>query len=309
MVIIGGPTNSGKTGLAIKIAKATNSEIISADSRQIYKYMDIGTGKKPIYSDVAYETHDDYWIMDGVKIWGYDIVTPDVLYSAGDFYEFFLKTQKKILTSGKNVLLVGGTGFYIDTVLRGGVSMHTERNIELRKELNSKTSADLRNMLPSELVESLNESEKQNKQRLIRKIEIFKAHGKIPHENILDMSGHLFINLVGPRDLLYSKADLWVDTIWEKLKIEIDNLEQLHFENSHLMNGIVYSTCKNFLEDKLTVAEAIQMTKYDLHAYIRRQLIWFKRYGKYSDFVDISVKNFDNEVLKQVESYLEKHGR
>lgn len=309
MVIIGGPTNSGKTGLALKIAKETNSEIISADSRQIYKYMDIGTGKKPIYSDVPYEAHDDYWIMDGVKIWGYDIVTPDVLYSAGDFYEFFLKTQKKILESGKNILLVGGTGFYIDTVLRGGIAIHTERNSELRKELNSKNATELRSMLPNELVESLNDSEKQNKQRLIRKIEIFKAHGAIPHENILDISGHLFINLTGPRELIYQKADLWVDTIWQKLKMETIDLTKRGYEDSHLMNGIVYSTCKNFLDKKLTETEAIQMTKYDIHAYIRRQLIWFKRYGQYSDFIDISVKNFDNDVLMQVKSYIEKHGR
>lgn len=309
MVIIGGPTNSGKTGLALKIAKETNSEIISADSRQIYKYMDIGTGKKPIYSDVLYEANDEYWIMDGVKIWGYDIVTPDVLYSAGDFYEFFLKIQEKILSSGKNVLLVGGTGFYIDTVLRGGIAMHTERNSELRKELNSKSADELRSMLPKDLVESLNESEKQNKQRLIRKIEIFNAHGAIPHENILDMSGHLFINLTGPRELLYKKADQWVDTIWQKLKMEIIDLTKRGYEDSHLMNGIVYSTCQNFLDKKLTEAEAIQMTKYDLHAYIRRQLVWFKRYSKHSDFIDISVKNFDNEVLKQVKLYLQNNGR
>src|SRR3990167_1721297 len=86
MIVITGPTSSGKTSLAIKLCKEFNGEIISADSRQVFKYMDVGTGKMPIgRDDVSIKKNDGYWIVDGVKIHMYDVIKPDEYYSASDF--------------------------------------------------------------------------------------------------------------------------------------------------------------------------------------------------------------------------------
>ncbi|MDQ5981452.1 MAG: tRNA dimethylallyltransferase, partial [Patescibacteria group bacterium] len=161
MIIIGGPTNSGKTGLAIEIAKIVDAEVISADSRQIYKNMDVGTGKIPIGSNVKIVKNKTYWIVDGVKVWGFDLINPDEIYSAADFFNYYSKVRKNIESRGKEVILAGGTGFYIDTVLRNGVSSTVKVNHTLRQKLNKLTAGELLARLPSAVAQTLNPSERQ----------------------------------------------------------------------------------------------------------------------------------------------------
>ena len=143
MIIIGGPTNSGKTGLAIKIAKKVDGEVISVDSRQIYKKMDIGTGKIPIGSNAQIVKNENYWIIDGVKVWGFDLINSDEIYSAADFFNYYSKVRGDIESRGKQVILAGGTGFYIDTVLRNGVSSTVKVNHTLRQKLNKLSVEEL----------------------------------------------------------------------------------------------------------------------------------------------------------------------
>src|SRR4030042_4789177 len=138
--IILGPTSSGKTSLAVNLCKKFNGEIISADSRQVYKNMDIGTGKLPINSNATVVKGDEKWTIDGVNIWGYDLTTPDKFFSGYDFALFALNKAAELLKAEKTVFLVGGTGFYID-LFTGNVKPSTIKpNFEMRKELENLTT-------------------------------------------------------------------------------------------------------------------------------------------------------------------------
>lgn len=104
ITILCGPTSSGKTSLAVQLCKDRGGEIISADSRQIYKYMDIGTGKKPLnVSEGFVKVLADHWELDGVKIWGYDLATPDREFTVYDFAKYALEKSKELLANGKEV--------------------------------------------------------------------------------------------------------------------------------------------------------------------------------------------------------------
>ena len=133
--VILGPTSSGKTSLSLKLAKKMNGEIISADSRQIYKTMDIGTGKLPINANVKIVRDVDKWIIDGINVWGYDLVTPDAFFSAYDFAKFALPKISRGNPENKTMFVVGGTGFYID-ILTGRVKpSNVMPDLELRATL------------------------------------------------------------------------------------------------------------------------------------------------------------------------------
>ncbi len=309
MIIIGGPTNSGKTGLAIEIAKIVDAEVISADSRQIYKNMDVGTGKIPIGSNVKIVKNKTYWIVDGVKVWGFDLINPDEIYSAADFFNYYSKVRKNIESRGKEVILAGGTGFYIDTVLRNGVSSTVKVNHILRQKLNKLTAEELIARLPSAVAQTLNSSERQNKQRLIRKVEIYTELGHMPTEKVIEKTSDLFIILQTDKKILYEKIDLWVETIWIALIEETKQLIQEGYSTSPQLRAIIYRTAVDFVEGKVEEKVARQQIKFDLHAYIRRQITWFKKYKGVADFVDISDKIFDKEITLLVKSYVNKNGK
>src|SRR4030042_2644181 len=117
MLVIYGPTVTGKTNLAIELAKNFNGELISADSRQVYRNLDTGTGKVSFQSQV--EKHKGYWIVDGVKINGFDLITPGKRFSAADFVKFSSTKIVQIIRAKKLPMIVGGTGFYIKVLLEG----------------------------------------------------------------------------------------------------------------------------------------------------------------------------------------------
>jgi len=117
MLAIYGPTVTGKTNLAIKLAHKFNGELISADSRQVYKRLNIGTGKVSFESKI--EKHDKYWVVDGVKINGFDSVKPGEQFTAADFVKFANNSIIKIIKLNKLPIIVGGTGFYIKALIEG----------------------------------------------------------------------------------------------------------------------------------------------------------------------------------------------
>ena len=309
MIIIGGPTNSGKTGLAIKIAKKVDGEVISVDSRQIYKKMDIGTGKIPIGSNAQIVKNENYWIIDGVKVWGFDLINSDEIYSAADFFNYYSKVRGDIESRGKQVILAGGTGFYIDTVLRNGVSSTVKVNHTLRQKLNKLSVEELLARQPSAVAQSLNPSERKNKQRLIRKVEIYTELGHMPSENVIEKTDNLFIILDSDKKILYEKIDLWVETIWNPLIQETRQLLEDGYTTSPQLRAIIYRTAVDFVQGKVEESLAKEQIEYDLHAYIRRQITWFKKYKGIADFVDISDKIFDKEITLLVKSYVNNNGK
>lgn len=182
--VITGQTATGKTSYAIDLAKKINGELINCDSRQIYKNLDIITGKdtdkttgtfqlkSSIHNfDIGYYTFKDF----GIPIWLYDIVHPDKAFSTFDFKTCAVEVIQDIFSRNKTPIIVGGTYFYLKHLLYGTVEIFVEPNEILRSELNNKTVADLQNILKEhdeELFNNLNNSEKYNPHRLIRKIEI-----------------------------------------------------------------------------------------------------------------------------------------
>ncbi len=186
--IITGQTATGKTDYALKLASELSGELVNCDSRQIYKHLDIITGKdldltdkichlqnKQNQFEIGYYTT---LLKPATKIWLYDIVDPKVPFSTFDYTECALQTIKDILTQNKTPIVVGGTYFYLKQLVYGGITHAVNPDWELRKELEHKTVEELQELLKNEstkIFKALNNSERHNPQRLIRWIEIAKA--------------------------------------------------------------------------------------------------------------------------------------
>ncbi|MBP8960686.1 hypothetical protein KBG31_00460 [Patescibacteria group bacterium] len=295
--VIVGPTSTGKTGLALEMCKKLNGQIISADSRQIYRHMDVGTGKIPL-GEKEIIKHEDYWEIAGINVWGYDIVNPGEYYSAYDFALFALERAKKLIQEEKMPFLVGGTGLYIDFFTQKIQGNSLPPDFNYRKSLEKKNLQELQNLLTS-LNLIANTSDFQNKHRLVRIIERNRSAPKIvatplPH---LKNVKFVFIGLTAPRDFLYNRADLWVDSIWKKDKIvlEVEKLSSLGFINSVQLNGFIYSQAIDYKKGVMVREEAIQKTKFAVHSYIRRQETYFKK-NSCIQWFDISKDNLEQTI-------------
>ncbi len=187
LLIICGPTAIGKTNLAIKLAKALNGELVSADSKQVYKGMDIGTGKDlPKSSKLQFPSSNlrlknfqiGYYSLDSIPVWLLDIVNPDYRFSVADYVECAHRVMADIHLRGKLPIMVGGTGFYIKGVVDGIETLGVEPDWDLRQKFNylgvEELQEKLRKLDPTRL-KAMNESDRNNPRRLIRAIEISKS--------------------------------------------------------------------------------------------------------------------------------------
>jgi tRNA dimethylallyltransferase len=311
MIIILGPTSSGKTTVAMEMSKYFNIEIISADSRQVYKYFDIGTGKLPVsIKDNNIEKNDSYWVINGIKIWGYDLVNPDKVYSAFDFKDFAIKREKDILARKKTPIVVGGTGFYIDALTGLKNLSNIPLNESLRIQLQDVSCDQLVERLKSFNPTRAGDIDVKNPRRLIRAIEIEEYLNVNPLYGIENISSNekkikdsLQIGLFSDREELYLRADKWVDNIWDKLIKETDSLLKSGFENTPPIQGLVYKTSVAFMKGYFGKDEAIQRIKFDIHAYIRRQQTWFRKNPNIK-WIDIKDHNYIINIKNLIQSYL-----
>jgi len=301
--VILGPTSSGKTSLAIKLCTKLNGEIISADSRQIYKFMDVGTGKVPIGKDVAIERKDDFWVLDNVKVWGYDLVTPDEDFSAYDFAKFGLTVAGDLTEKSIVPFLVGGTGLYIDFFTHRIKDIIGPPDLELRKELEKKNLKGLQQDVRS-LNLLLNTSDFNNKRRLVRILERNKTSKSPTPLPYLENAKFVFIGLTASRDFLYKRVDGWVDSIWEDdiIVTEVSDLISLGYVDSRRISGLIYGNAVDFLNTEKTREEAVQKTKFNLHAYIRRQQTYFKR-NKAIKWFDVTQDNLTENVYNYIKNF------
>jgi tRNA dimethylallyltransferase len=199
--VITGQTATGKTQKAIDLASADHGEIINADSRQIYKKLDLITGKDLNITDGDFHLKRKLTIFDigfymihgtDIPLWLYDVIDPNEPFSAFDYRECALAVIADIIDRGKTPIIVGGTYFYLKHLLYGSVQMNGEPDSELRQELNQKKVHELQYILETEneaLFHSLNDSDKQNPHRLIRKIEITRNMGtpEAPPQRLHDL--------------------------------------------------------------------------------------------------------------------------
>jgi tRNA dimethylallyltransferase len=303
--IILGPTSSGKTSLALELCQRFNGEIISADSRQIYKNMDIGTGKLPVGKDARLEKLGTNWILNGVKIWGYDVTTLDKFFSGYDFSLFALEKAKEILKSGKNVFLVGGTGFYIDIFTGRVKPSKVKPDLELRESLNLMSLEGLQEKLCSLSMKVFEKTDKNNKVRLIRALEreVSKEINEveIPYLKNCDF---VYIGLNAPREVLYKRADLLVEEVFKAGVVdEVKRLIDLGHGKSPKLQGLIYKSVVQFIDGKLSKEDAIQQAKYDIHQYIKRQLTYFRK-NEDIFWVDISKDDYKKIIYNKIEKEL-----
>ncbi len=301
-VVILGPTCTGKTSLALTIAKKIGACIVSVDSRQVVKHMDIGTGKLPVLQETTDVVRKkDVWELNGVSVFGYDLVEPDQYYSAFDFYNYYQGTRPLLAKH----LLVGGTGFYLD-VLTGLVTIQGQGpDMALRKTLEQLTTEELAAML-LEFTKGKNPAiDLNNRTRLTRAVEKLKrpvAEHAIAR-SAQNPADYWLVGLTAERALLYKRADAWLDSIFGEALIQEVLFIQEHFPMTSRLNGLVYKNVVDYLHGTCTLIEAKQRAKYGMHAYIRRQLTWFRKNAAIH-WIDIGRKGFDSEVLSIVESNL-----
>lgn len=309
MIVIYGPTSSGKTALALQLCKEYGGEIISADSRQVYQEMDIGTGKRPIESSATIIKEKTRWMINGIPVWGYDLVSPSEYFSAYDFAVFAIQKALEIESRGITPFFVGGTGLYIDVVTGRKKLSNPEADLHLRAELNNLSLDELRARLKNTDPERFSTIDTNNRHRLARAIEISeskntitgKTHREDTEHEITPIVPRVRIELTSANETLFSRADTWVDTIWKNGLIEETKTLNARYPKSDKLTGLVYRTVQQFLKGELTETDAVQRIKFDVHAYIRRQKTWFRTYPHEHTF-DCSSANVYTEVSNLLQS-------
>jgi tRNA dimethylallyltransferase len=273
LVAITGPTGSGKSSLAVFLAQCFNGEIVNADSRQVYRHMDIGTAK-PSPEDMSSVPHHLFNLID-----------PDEDFSLAEYLAHAASAIEAILERGKLPFLVGGSGQYLWALLEGWQIPHAAPDAGFRRQLEKiaaeKGAGALYNRLIEMNPEAASKIDERNIRRVIRALEISQhpdgfssgvSRKKKPGYNTA------IIGLTSDRGELYSRVDHRVDSmIQEGLVDEVKQLVKLGF-NSNLasMNSIGYRQIDLLLRDEIDLAEAARQIKVDTHRFIRHQYAWFK---------------------------------
>jgi tRNA dimethylallyltransferase len=272
-----GPTSSGKTSLAVELCKKYDAAIISADSRQIYKFMDIGTGKIPVNTDVKVTKKDGVWYLDSVAVYGYDLATPDQNFSGYDFAKYALATMEKLKSENKKFIIVGGTGFYVDLLTARRELDSAAPDLKLREELEKEDLEDLLSRLEELDPIEFDKIDKNNKVRVLRAVEKNLSQNTNEPLKYLENVEYVFFGLDAEREYLYARVDKWMQDVWDNGLLEETKYLLKKFPNSLKLHGLVYKSVISFFQSELNEPDAIQRAKFDLHAYIRRQLTWFRK--------------------------------
>ena len=269
VIAVVGATASGKTSYAIELAKKINGEIISADSRLVYKGMDIGTAKPTI---------DE---MQEIPHYMIDVVEPEYNYSVGLYVKEAKKHITDIISRGKVPIVVGGTGLYFRVLLENYDLPDVKPDYELRKELSSYSYEELLEMLTKLDEKAANSLQKNDKKKLIRYIEIIKLAGK-PLDLVRGVKEKEFnvewVGLNFPREILYDRINKRVDLMIEQGLIdETRKLLQKHGRISNITDTIGYREVLSYLDGELSLDEAKDKLKQNTRNYAKRQLTWFRK--------------------------------
>lgn len=315
VLVVCGPTATGKTALAIKLAKKLDGEIVSVDSRQVYRGLDVGTGKdlpKGAKLKYLWMKKFGYYEINGVKVWGYDIADPRHSFSISQYLRFADRAVADIIKRGKLPILVGGTGLYIKGVIEGIPTAEVPRNNPLRTKLEGKSSNELFEMLAqidSIKAAGMNASDKKNPRRLVRAIEIatwrvdnsgkgFEMEKKRTDYDVLQ------IGLMADEKYLGERIEERVTGRFrEKLKDEIAGLLKNHIDwEMQSMSSLGYSQWRDFFEGKKTEVDVIKIWAAEEKKYVKRQMVWFKKDKKINWF-DITDKNYPENVEEFVKKW------
>lgn len=296
LVILAGPTGVGKTELSIKLAHRIGGEIISADSMQVYKHMDIGSAK------IKQEE------MDGIPHYLVDCLSPFDDFSVQTFKEMAKEAMTTIYNHGNIPILVGGTGFYIQAVLYDIDFTENEDNSQIRKELEQlaakKGAHSLHEMLHAIDEKAAEEIHENNIKRVIRAIEYYRLtgekisdHNKVQRQKQSPYDASFFV-LTDERERLYEKIDLRVDNMLKAgLLEEVKKLQEMGCKKNMVsMQGLGYKEILSYLEGEYDLEHAIYLIKRDTRHFAKRQLTWFRR-EKDVIWVDKSQFEYDDEKI------------
>lgn len=289
IIVILGPTASGKSSLAVRLAKKIKGEVISADSRQVYRGMDLGTGKI---------TKEE---MKGIPHYCIDVASPKKRFTVAQFKKQAEKAIKKILKKNKIPVICGGTGFYIQAVIDGIIIPQVKPDWKLRKKLGKKSTKELYGLLKKMDPKRSENIDKFNPRRLIRAIEIVKKTKKA-------VPGLKFKPIPYPVLMIgFKKEEKRLKKLIEKRLLKrlgggmIDEVKKLRKSGISWKKleefGLEYRYVAKYLQKKMTYQEMINILQKDIEHYAKRQMTWFKRdkrihwIKKYKE-TDILVNNF-----------------
>jgi len=298
LVAIVGPTGVGKSQLAIRLAQTFNGEIVSADSRQVYRHMNIGTAK-PTPQELSLIPHHLI-----------DIVNPDEDFSLAQYQQLAYEAIGDIQRRGKLALLVGGSGLYVWSVVEGWRIPQVSPDTEFRQSLERKAIEVGKDKLYQELMKAdpvaAQKIDPRNVRRVIRALEVYR-NAEAPFSQLQCKQAPLFdiliIGLTTDRAELYRRVDLRVDgMIKQGLVDEVKKLVGMGYGfNLPAMSGIGYKQIGMFLRDELTLVAATQQTKFETHRFVRHQFAWFRLKDNRIHWLDIH-----NRVESKVTELLAK---
>ncbi|MCR5416556.1 MAG: tRNA (adenosine(37)-N6)-dimethylallyltransferase MiaA [Pseudobutyrivibrio sp.] len=307
LVILTGPTAVGKTSLSINLAKAINGEIISADSMQVYKHMDIGTAKI---------TKEE---MAGVPHHLIDVIEPSEDFHVVKFKEMVLSAMEDIYSRGKTPIICGGTGFYIQAILYDIQFSDQEIDQEYRDSLEKYADENGNEALHKKLLEidpeSANSIPAANRKRVIRALEyyhlsneLFSVHNKRESQRKSPYNFAYFV-LNDDRTLLYNRINKRVDIMMEQgLLEEIKKLQAMGMKRGMTsMDGIGYKEMLSYLDGEISLDDAIELIKKNSRNYAKRQLTWFRR-EKEVIWLDKTILTDESQLLEYIFSCLKEKG-
>lgn len=301
--IIVGPTAVGKTDLSLTLANKLNGEIISADSMQIYKYMNIGTAKPNIKE------------RQGIPHYLIDMINPDEKFSVAEFQKIARKKIDELVFNNKLPIIVGGTGLYINSIIYDMDFTQSISNLKLRQKLQREAkelgNEYVHNKLTKIDPDSANRIHPNNLKKIIRAIEVYYETGN----KIGDFSNDIKLNdeyecfvigLTRDRKELYNRIDMRVDIMIEQGLIqEVQKLLSLGYSKDLIaFKGLGYKEIIGYLEGNYDLNEAIRILKRDTRHYAKRQLTWFRRYN-YINWYNLSNYSSQEDLLKDIIKYFE----
>ena len=292
-IVIGGPTGVGKTSLSIKLAKILDAVIINCDSMQIYKEMNIGTAK--------IKEHE----KEGVVHYMFDIVDPTGTYNVGDYYRDVNKLLEKFEIENKNVILVGGTGLYINAITNG-LSKLPEANLEIRKSFEKRTTEELYEELKDLDLQASLDIHPNNRVRVERALEVCLLTGdKFSKLNKLNIKGNNYefqkFALGRDREILYNRINYRVELMEkEGLLEEAKTLYEKYGDSIKNTKAIGYKELFSYFEGLSTKEEAIDLIKKESRHYAKRQFTWFNGDTDYKwfDLDQISEEDIIKKILE-----------
>lgn len=316
VVFIVGPTGVGKTNLAFSLAQEFDADLVSADSIQVYKGLDIVSGKDlpktakyislPELSQNGYNT--SFYIDRGRSIFLLDVVEPTSSFSVSNFQDAAFKALDHIFQKNKLPIVVGGTGLYVKSLLEPIDTASVKPNIKLRNRLEKLSVEELQRQLPEEKLKTFNDSDKNNPRRLIRAIEIHsqgtddREQGTKRVENKFE---NLVVGLTCDRETLRQRIDDRVDARLEQGAIvEVTKLFEIYESLApQIKDANGYKQLFQFLQGAMSLEEAIYRWKISEYRHAKNQMTWFRKYGN-TQWFDVSKKGYKKDIAASLKKFL-----